>query len=162
MKYLKILIFGIPILTITVSLFLINPFNIDLKSNQENINIYSTSIPIIKSNLPSNSEKIEIFYFHSNQRCVACINLNQYTKEVVEKIFSQEVNSDKISFREINIDFPGNRQLARDYNVSGSSLYITVIKEGQRYKEEDTDVWRYITNKKRFINYFEAKIKKLL
>jgi hypothetical protein len=52
--------------------------------------------------------------------------------------------------------------MAQDYKVSGSALFINAIKNGKDNHEEDTTVWRLVTNETHMKSYFEAKIKKLL
>ncbi len=118
--------------------------------------------PTINTSLPSDSEKIEVFVFHATQRCISCINIGKYTRTVIEEKFPNELKSGKITFREVNIDLAKNRQLAKDYGVSGSALYINTIKDGKDNHEEDTTVWRLVTNESQMKSYFEAKLKKLL
>ena len=130
--------------------------------SKEKIMYVEAKPPSVNTSLPSDVEKIEVFAFHSTQRCISCVNVGKYTQEIITQKFAPEVASGKIIFKEINIDLPENKQLAKDYQVSGSSLYITVTKDGQTFKEEDTDVWRYVAYQTKFKSYFEAKIKKLL
>lgn len=151
-------LFIIPIVILLVSTLII------FKSfeSKEKIMYVESPPPSVNTSLPSGSEKIEIFAFHATQRCISCVNVGQYTQEVINQIFASEVASEKIIFKEINIDLSENKQITKDYQVTGSSLYITVTKDGQTFKEEDTDVWRYVPQETKFKNYFEAKIKKLL
>jgi hypothetical protein len=48
------------------------------------------------------------------------------------------------------------------YRAGGSSLYTNAIIAGSDNIEEDTAVWRLVNNEKQFLDYFEAKIKKML
>ena len=116
----------------------------------------------IDTSLPSGAEKIEVFVFHSTQRCISCINIGKYTKSVIEEKFPEDLKSGKITFKEINIDLPENFNIAKDYGVSGSAIYINAIKGGKDNHEEDTTVWRLVTNEANLKEYFEAKIKKIL
>ncbi len=155
MKYLYI--FG------TIAIILVSVFII-FKPKQEVVVADQTPTPTPKivTTLPTSGDKIEVFLFHATQRCISCINIGKFTKSVVDEKFSQELSTGKIIFKEINIDLAENRQIAKDYGVSGSSLFITVTKDGQMFKEEDTDVWRYVPYETKFKNYFEAKLKYLL
>lgn len=129
---------------------------------KEKIMYVESKPPSVNTSLPSAVEKIEVFAFHSTQRCISCINVSNFVKSVIDEKFASEINAGKIIFKEVNIDLSENKQLAKDYQVSGSSLYITVTKDGQTFKEEDTDVWRYVPYESKFKIYFESKIKKLL
>jgi disulfide oxidoreductase YuzD len=116
----------------------------------------------ITTTLPSGSEKIEVFVFHATQRCISCINIGKYAKAVIEEKFPEELKSGKITFKEVNIDLPENFKMAQDYGVSGSALFINAIKDGKDNHEEDTTVWRLVTNEGQIKTYFEAKLKALL
>lgn len=161
----KLFIFGstILIIIIFISAFIILE---PLKFKKEAINqVEKQPVALtrkIDTSLPSGSEKIEVFVFHATQRCISCINIGKYTKSVIEEKFSEDLKSGKITFREVNIDLPENFKMAKDYGVSGSALYINAIKDGQDNHEEDTTVWRLVTDETNLKEYFEAKIKKLL
>lgn len=116
----------------------------------------------IVTSLPKGAEKIEVFVFHATNRCISCINIGKYSKAVIEEKFLGELNSGKITFREVNIDLPENFKMAKDYGVSGSALYINAVKDGKDNHEEDTTVWRLVTNEAQMKSYFEAKLKSLL
>lgn len=116
----------------------------------------------ITTNLPTGSEKIEVFVFHATQRCISCINIGKYAEAVIKEKFPEELKSGKITFKEVNIDQPENFNMAKEYGVSGSALYINAIKDGQDHHEEDVTVWRLVTNEAQFNSYFEAKLKALL
>ena len=116
----------------------------------------------INTSLPSGSEKIEVIVFHATSRCISCINIGKYTKAVIEEKFSEELKSGKITFKEVNIDLPENFKMAKEYGVSGSALYLNAIKDNKDNHEEDTTVWRLVTNEAQMKSYFEAKLRKLL
>ncbi|MFA5025483.1 MAG: nitrophenyl compound nitroreductase subunit ArsF family protein [Candidatus Shapirobacteria bacterium] len=114
------------------------------------------------TSLPKGSEKIEVFVFHTTNRCISCINVGKYSKAVVEEKFPDEFKSGKITFKEINIDLPENYKITQEYKVTGSALFINTIKDGTNIHEEDTTVWRLVTNETQMKNYFETKLKSLL
>jgi hypothetical protein len=121
-----------------------------------------TPTPSVITSLPSGSEKIEVIVFHATNRCVSCINIGKYTKSTIEEKFPEEFKSGKITFKEVNIDLPENFKMAKEYGVGGSALYINAIKDGKENHEEDTTVWRLVTNETQMKSYFEVKIRKLL
>lgn len=151
------------IITIVIALFIIAK----LFSNRDKtvlVKLDQQPIPTqtIATTLPSGAEKIEVFVFHATQRCISCINIGKYTKAVIEDKFSEEYKSGKIIFKEINIDLPENFKIVQEYSVGGSALYINVIKNGKNNHEQDTTVWRLVTNEPQLKNYFESKLKALL
>lgn len=156
----KFYVFGSIVLTSVFIVFIFSPF----KPKEQTVSIVPqpTVAQTINTSLPSGSEKIEVFVFHSTQRCISCINIGKYAKSVIDEKFPEELKSGKITFKEVNIDSSENFNIAKDYGVSGSALYINAIKDGQNNHEEDTTVWRLVTNEAQMKSYFEAKIKKLL
>lgn len=117
---------------------------------------------VVVTSLPRRAEKIEVLIFHTTSRCISCINIGKYSKAVIEEKFQKELNSGKITFREVNIDLPENLKMAQDYGVSGSALFINAIKDGKDNHEEDTTVWRLVANEAQMKSYFESKLKSLL
>ncbi|MFA5749849.1 MAG: nitrophenyl compound nitroreductase subunit ArsF family protein [Candidatus Shapirobacteria bacterium] len=156
---MKKLFIIIPIFIILIfALVIFKPF----EPKEKVIYIEPRPIPTVNTSLPSGSEKIEVFAFHATQRCLSCINVGQYTQEVITQKFANEFASGKIIFKEVNIDLSENQKLAKDYGVAGSALYVNTIKDDKENHEEDVTVWRLVTNEAQFKSYFEAKIKKLL
>lgn len=154
----KFYIFGSIIIVLIFINFIFQPF----KPKEKVVYIAPQPTPSINTSLPSGSEKIEVFVFHTTQRCISCINIGKYTKATIEEKFPEELKSGKITFREVNIDLPENFNMAKNYGVSGSALYINAIKDGKDNHEEDTTVWRLVTNEAQMKSYFEAKLRKLL
>lgn len=154
----KFYIFGSIAIVLVFITFIFRPF----KPKEKLVYITPQPTSTINTSLPSGSEKIEVFVFHATQRCISCINIGKYTKAVVEEKFPQDLKSGKITFKEVNIDLPENFNMAKDYGVSGSALYINAIKDNKDNHEEDTTVWRLVTNEAQMKSYFEAKLRKLL
>ncbi len=114
------------------------------------------------SDVKSSADKIEIYYFHRTQRCYSCNTLSQYVQETIEQKFSEEIKNGKIEFREINVDLPENKEVALKFQASGSSLFINTIRDKRDDINQDTDVWRLLSNKSQFENYLTNKINLLL
>lgn len=110
----------------------------------------------------NSADKIEIYYFHRTQRCYSCNTLGQYVKETIEQKFSEEIKSGRIDFREINVDLPENKEVAKKFQAGGSSLFINAIKNGKDNINQDTNVWRLLNNEYQLKNYLENKINLIL
>lgn len=110
----------------------------------------------------SRLDKIEVFLFHNTQRCISCVNIGKFAKKTIDDNFSEELNSGKIVFREINLDLPENYQLAEKFQASGSSLYVNTIIGGKDSIEQDLRVWRLVGNEAEFESYFKGKIENIL
>jgi len=83
---------------------------------------------------------IEVFDFHTTNRCITCKAIETNTKYTLETYFSNELKNGVISFRVVNIDKKENFELAKKFLASGTSLFLNVIKNG---KEEQIDLTQF-------------------
>lgn len=107
-------------------------------------------------------EKVQVFLFHSTNRCYSCVTAGKYTKEILEQNFSRELESGKIEFREINVDLPENKELANKFKASGTAFFINQITEGRDNIKEDAQIWRLVSNKDSFANYLSNRLNGIL
>ena len=104
------------------------------------------------------ADKVEVFVFHSTQRCISCITIGKFAGETVNEYFQPELRDGKIEFKEINIDLPENKELARKFQASGSSLFINAIYDDTDHIKEDTKVWRLVNSEDQFKTYLKGVI----
>ena len=114
-------------------------------------------------NLPMSSaetaaEKLEVYYFHRTARCYSCNALAQRTSSLINERYSRQVRDGKIDFRQLNVELPENKEIARKFKASGSSLFINRITGGQDNIEQDVNVWRLLNNEASFNKYLGDKI----
>lgn len=108
------------------------------------------------------ADKLEVYYFHRTARCYSCKTIEQYVRETIEQKYNKQTSNGIIDFREINIDLPENKEIAKKYQSSGSSLFINRIIDNKDNIEQDTNVWRLLNNEPKFKNYLENKINSYL
>ena len=108
------------------------------------------------------ADKIEVVHFHATQQCWSCTTVGEYALKTIKERFSEEYNNGVIVFTDINGELAENRDMVMKYKAGGSSLYTNAFIAGSDNIEEDTAVWRLVNNEKQFLDYFEAKLKKLL
>ena len=66
---------------------------------------------------------IQILYFHGDRRCPTCLGI----AEVSENLYkSKYACNTAVNYTDINIDREQNRDLAKKYKVTGSSLIIDI------------------------------------
>lgn len=101
-------------------------------------------------------EKIEVFHFHSTNQCASCIAVGALAKETLNTYFTDELESEKIIFESINIEWPKNFEIVEKYGATGSSLLIGVYYlDGSFTKEENVNVWYKIKDKESYMNYLK-------
>ena len=108
------------------------------------------------------ADKLEVYYFHRNARCYSCETIGKYVKETIEQEYGEQVKNGKIDFKELNVDLPENKEIAKKYQASGSSLFINRIIDGQDNIEQDTDVWQLLGDEIKFKAHIKNKINSYL
>ena len=114
------------------------------------------------SSAESVADKLEVYYFHRTARCYSCKTIGQYVKETIENKYGKQINNGTIYFREINLDLAENKEIAKKYQASGSSLFINRITNNKDNIEQDNNVWRLLNNEAQFKSYFENKLNSYL
>lgn len=112
--------------------------------------------------LPTNADQVVIVHFHGTQQCWSCIEVGKLAQKTLEANFAEELNSEKIIFKEINGELPANKDIVQKYQARGSSLFINAVKDDQDHIAEDTTVWRLINSEEKFNEYLTEKINNLL
>jgi len=99
----------------------------------------------------NNSEKASIYYFHGDRKCKTCIVVGDKAKEVAEKM--------NVQFFDINLDEEGNKAVAKEFQASGSSLFIKYSKSGE-IKDLTTFAFRNaINDSEAYVEKLEAALK---
>ncbi|MDD5217617.1 MAG: nitrophenyl compound nitroreductase subunit ArsF family protein [Candidatus Omnitrophica bacterium] len=99
------------------------------------------------------------YYFHGSFRCPTCRKLEQYSREVIENNFKDELASGKLSFKIVNVEEAGNAHFFDDYQLYTKSLVLSLTEDGKeiRYKNLDK-IWEYVGNKGRYENYVRDEV----
>ena len=79
----------------------------------------------------SSELQLQVYYFHTTNRCMACNAIENTTREVVESAFSNEIENGTVAFSAINVD--ENRELAKKYQTAGVSLKMVAPKSEEDY-----------------------------
>jgi hypothetical protein len=121
----------------------------------------------IAAEAPQGSQKdtatIVAYYFHGNFRCPNCLTIEQYSKETIEKYFTEQLKNGKLTFTVINIDHPENEHFIKDYQLYTRSLILAEFKNGKQVRWTNLEkVWNYINNRDAFYNYVKTEIEKYL
>ena len=83
-------------------------------------------------------DHVEVMYFHDKQRCVTCMAIEKYAKEVVEKDFANEKKSGKVVFKVVDISTDEGAKIAKNYRVTWSSLFVNGWKNGKETRNDMT------------------------
>lgn len=141
---------------------------ISVKTDKKTESASSSASVQEKSSLKSETqetkpaEKVQVYEFHSTNRCYSCITMGQYIKAMVEKSFQPELKSGKIEFKEINVDLPENKEVAAKFQAAGTSLFINAIIDGEDNIQEEVQAWRMLGNQQTLSDYLSKKIKGMI
>lgn len=101
-----------------------------------------------------------MYYFHPTARCESCINIENFTKELIETKYSKEP---EIKFISLNIDDTQNEHFRKDYNLKFSSIILSKIKDSKEEKYKNLDsIWTYSSDKEGFFKYMDFEIKEFI
>lgn len=108
------------------------------------------------------ADSLEVYYFHRTGRCVSCVAMGEYVNKTMLEFYSDEMQNGKIDYREINIDLPENKDLARKFQASGSSLFINAVHGEEGDIQNVSEIWTWKSNEEVFKSNLKQKIDKLL
>jgi hypothetical protein len=107
---------------------------------------------------------IVVYNFHMTIRCISCIAIEEATIKTLNTYFAEELKSGKIKQLTLNLEETDNSKFAEKYEVVGSGLMITSIKNG---KETTIDLtaegFKYAENQEdKFVEIVKTHIGNLL
>ncbi len=114
---------------------------------------------------PEKKDKVQLiaYYFHATARCPSCINIENFTEEVIKTIFAKENKADLISFRQLNIEDSVNEHYIEDYKLEFSSVILAKYVNYKQVKWKNLEhVWKYSSEKENFFKYMKIEIKDFL
>ncbi len=99
----------------------------------------------------NSAEGAGVYYFHGDRKCKTCIAVGEKAKEIAEKM--------DVQFFDINLDQEENKAVAKEFQASGSSLFIKHSKSG---KIEDLTTFAFrtaINDTKAYVEKLESTLK---
>lgn len=81
---------------------------------------------------------VEVLYFHGAMRCITCNAIEKQTKELIEADYKKEIKDGVLVFKVIDISKKENEKIADKYEVTFSSLFVNINKEGKETKDNLT------------------------
>jgi hypothetical protein len=135
-----------------------NSKNIPVKKNVKDVKDTANDKVLKKEKV-----KIIVYYFHPTARCPSCINIENFTNEVVNKVFINEKKNGLLSFVEKNIEDSANEHYIGDYNLQFSSVILAKFVNNKQVKWKNLeDVWKFANIKEASLIYLKTEIKKFI
>lgn len=118
-------------------------FMLLIVSNLGNAQTKKTSVPSVKT-------KVEIIQFHSEHRCMTCNKIEELTRETMKSYPT-------IPFSLVNADDKKNKEIASQFEATGSSLFL--YNPTTKKKQDLTDMaFMNASDKDKFIKELKIKI----
>lgn len=108
-----------------------------------------------QSNQEEKKAKVNVYYFHTNARCVTCRTVESEAKMNVEELFGG-----KVDFTAVNLDEKAGEKKGKELGVNGQCLLVV---KGEKKVELTTQGFMYArTNPEKFRQIMKEKIQPLL
>ena len=110
--------------------------------------------------IPSEREKVIVYYFHGTYRCPSCTKIERMAHEAIKGSFPKALKEDRLLWKPVNVDKPENRHFIKEYSLFTKSLIITEIKGEKQTKWKNLDkVWRLLRDQKKFFAYVTQEVR---
>lgn len=87
--------------------------------------------------------RVDVIYFHMNQRCVTCLCFEQRVNSVIEANYGDAIKSGSLTYRVLNAQQQQNAAIVKKYGVVGSQLFINTVVNGEDHIEDIKDIWNW-------------------
>jgi hypothetical protein len=104
------------------------------------------------------ADNIQLLYFHRTQRCVSCNNAEQYARETLDRYFTDDLRSGKISIQ--SIDYQKDKAMADQYKVNMQGLKMVTTRNGQQTVKDVPEVWALVRDKEACISCLKGVLDK--
>ena len=110
--------------------------------------------------IPSEREKVIVYYFHGTYRCPSCTKIEKWSYETIKDSFPKALKEDRLLWRPVNVDKPENRHFIKEYSLFTKSLIIAEVKGEKQTKWKNLDkVWRLLRDQEKFSAYVTQEVK---
>lgn len=101
-------------------------------------------------------DRVIVYYFHGNARCVTCRTIEAYAQEAVEAAFADQLHSGSMEFQVINVETPSTSHLIEDYQLYAPSVVVVRYEKDAQVDWKNLDrVWELAHNKNEFLTYIQ-------
>jgi hypothetical protein len=113
-----------------------------------------------KTEIPSEREKVIVYYFHGTYRCPSCTKIEKWSYGAIKDFFPKELKKGRLLWKPVNVEKPENRHFIKEYSLVTKSLIITRVKGDKQTKWENLDkVWRFLGDQEKFFAYVTQKVR---
>jgi hypothetical protein len=89
------------------------------------------------------SNRVDVIYFHVNQRCPTCLCFEERVNHVIVADFSDILRSGRLTYKVLSAQEKQNADIAKKYGAVGSQLFINTVLNGKDHIKDIQDIWNW-------------------
>ena len=106
--------------------------------------------------------KTAAYYFHKTGRCATCTKIGSTADETIKKDFAQQITDGKLEWKFVDYEAPENQHFAKRFNLSGPTLVVMDIKDGELKDWEKLDKMWELKDTAVLKKYFHNEVQEVL
>ena len=83
--------------------------------------------------------KLEVYYFHPNERCPIDQSIEDNTRKLMQSEFTREIKDGTIIFKVLNTDEKANAKIVSNFEMNAQALYLVTFSNGKEIKTDFTE-----------------------
>ncbi len=98
--------------------------------------------PLVFAQKPAaakNNTKLEIYYFHPDERCPIDQSIEETTRKMMRSDFSKETKDGTIKFFVLNTDDKTNAKIVEKFEINSQALYLVTFVNGKAIHNDLTE-----------------------
>jgi len=105
------------------------------------------------------TERIIVYYLHSNRRCMTCEKLEAYSGEAVAAAFEAELKDSTLLWCVVNFEDEGNEHYVKDYQLYSQSLVVSKVNGEKEVEWKNLDrIWKLVGDKDEYFEYVRSEV----
>ena len=141
----------------SVGYMIVNEKKTETVASEEHIE--PSSITKTESGDDQQDNQLIVYYFHGDQRCPTCHKLETYAKEALGAYFADEIASEKIVWKVVNVDRTENSHFIQDYKLVTKSVVLSEVADGKEIWWKNLDqIWQKVRDKDGYLQYIRESI----
>ncbi|NMC19441.1 MAG: hypothetical protein GYA33_03380 [Thermogutta sp.] len=122
-----------------------------------------STTPLAEKVAPSAQEAVLVYLCHGNSRCPTCLKIEASAKEVLERMFAEEIRSGRLIVKEVNYEQPENKDLILKYEIIAPTVVMVQLKDGKEAAYRNVmEVWQTVHEPAAFESLISENLKELL
>ena len=76
-------------------------------------------------------DKFVAYYFHWSSRCQTCLEIEEYSSNVIHESFADDIEEGRLEWHALNMELPEYEHFQQDFELSTPSLVLLHVDHGQ-------------------------------